>query len=220
MKQLKIEMWPIDKPIDYPQNAKKHTKEQIEALAKVIREQGFDQPLVLDAEGVIIKGHGRRKAARLAGLTEVPVIKRDDLTPEQVRVARLTDNKVAALTDIDTAALRLELEEVNIDLLRGIFSDKELEFSTIDLGELNADPFIDDLDKAVEKQTAETAEKVEELKGAQVSVAKALGFKTIAGRDEIYVSRLMAQIELETGKTGGEALGEYARKMAGDVSKD
>ena len=58
--KLKVEMWSVDRLIPYDKNAKIHTEAQIESLAKVIKTQGWDVPIVVDKDGVIIKGHGRR----------------------------------------------------------------------------------------------------------------------------------------------------------------
>jgi site-specific DNA-methyltransferase (adenine-specific) len=69
---------------------------------------------VVDKDYVIIKGHGRRMAALQMGLQTVPVIVRDDLTPQQVKAARIADNKLAE-TDWDMELLSQELEALNAD---------------------------------------------------------------------------------------------------------
>lgn len=93
----------------YPFNSKEHTEEQIAKLAGVISTLGFDQAIVVDGDGVIIKGHGRRLAALRLGLTQVPVIVRTDLSKSQVKALRLSDNLLAD-TKHDAAMLRLDLE--------------------------------------------------------------------------------------------------------------
>ena len=77
----------------YPKNAKKHPEKQIIQVANSIKEFGFNQPIVIDKEGVIIVGHGRFEAAKHLGMTEVPVIQLD-LTDEQAKAYRLADNKL------------------------------------------------------------------------------------------------------------------------------
>lgn len=89
---MQIETWPIDRIIPYHKNAKIHKVDQIAAS---IREFRIDQPIVVDQNGVIIKGHGRLKAAKKLGLAEFPVVVRKDLTAEQVRLARIADNRVS-----------------------------------------------------------------------------------------------------------------------------
>lgn len=106
--RLKTARWPIKKLKAYERNAKKHPPEQIEKLCKLIERHGFDVPIVVQPDGVIIKGHGRWLAARKLGYVDVPVIIRDDLTPAQVREARLADNTVAE-TGWDLELLKQEL---------------------------------------------------------------------------------------------------------------
>lgn len=92
---MKIEQIPIEKVIPYAQNAKAHPEGQVKKLADQITEFQWDQPIVVDADMVIIKGHGRLMAAKELGLKTVPVVVADYLTPEQARAARIADNKVA-----------------------------------------------------------------------------------------------------------------------------
>lgn len=77
----------------YAKNAKKHPAKQIKQIAASIQEFGFNQPIVTDKAGVIIVGHGRYEAAKLLGMTDVPVVQ-VDLTEEQARAYRLADNKL------------------------------------------------------------------------------------------------------------------------------
>lgn len=77
----------------YDKNAKLHPKKQVEQVAASIAEFGFNQPIVVDKQGVIIVGHGRFEAAKLLGLKDVPVIE-VDLTEEQAKAYRLADNKL------------------------------------------------------------------------------------------------------------------------------
>lgn len=79
------------------------------AVAESIREFGFQQPIVVDRDGVIIAGHTRYKAAKKLGLTEVPVVVAENLTDEQVRAYRLADNKTGELAEWDFSALEEEL---------------------------------------------------------------------------------------------------------------
>lgn len=83
----------IGKIIPYVKNAKLHPKKQVEKVAASIKEFGFNQPIVVDKQGVIIVGHGRFEAAKLLGMTDVPVIE-VDLTEEQAKAYRLADNKL------------------------------------------------------------------------------------------------------------------------------
>lgn len=209
MKDLKIALWDIEKISPYELNAKEHDAKQVEKIAKSISEFGWDQPIVVDKNGCVIKGHGRRLAAIKLGLKKVPVLMRDDLTDDQVRAARLADNRVA-VGNIDTEILQKELASLSFDL-DGIFDKKELEFLIADLGSMNEKAFVDDLDLEVEKQTAETKEKIAEVDNREVRIDKALGFKAIKGKDERNIARFMAQIEAESGLEPAEAFSHFVR---------
>jgi DNA modification methylase len=115
--------------IPYINNAKTHPTEQIAKIAASIAEFGFDQPIVVDEQGIIIKGHGRRDASLRLGLKRVPVVVRGDLTPIQIKAARLADNKTAE-SPWDPQLLGLEiagLKEWDFDLSLTGFSDDEIE---------------------------------------------------------------------------------------------
>jgi DNA modification methylase len=91
----------------------------VDAVAASIREFGFRQPIVVDAEGVIICGHTRYKAALKLGLEKVPVHVAKDLTPEQIKAYRIADNKTAELSEWNYDLLPIELGELaacNYDL--------------------------------------------------------------------------------------------------------
>lgn len=94
--------------IPYVSNTKKHPDSQIDKLAGAIAEFGFDQPIVVDGDGVIIKGHGRLLASKKLQLNQVPVLVRTDLTPAQVKAARISDNRIAE-SEWDEELLKIEL---------------------------------------------------------------------------------------------------------------
>lgn len=207
-KKLKTETWPLANITPYELNVKKHDKEQVARIAASILKSGFDQPIVVDKNGVIIKGHGRRLALIELGRTEAPVIIRDDLSAAQVRAARLADNRVA-IGDIDTEMLKVELEDLDFDLLEGIFDEKELNFIVADLGDMNSDSFVTDMNAVIADQKTDMTERVAIAEGARVPLAKAFGFKDIAARDQIHITKLMGRAENVTGLTGEEALTTY-----------
>ena len=84
---------PIDQITPYENNPRDNTQ-SISKVAESIRSFGFLQPIVCDANGVILAGHTRFQAALQLGLKEVPVRYANDLTPAQARAYRLADNKV------------------------------------------------------------------------------------------------------------------------------
>lgn len=105
---------PIGELVPYENNAKQHPPEQVEHIANSIREFGFRQPLVVDADNVIVIGHGRLLAAKRLGLKEVPVVRVDDLSEAQIKALRLADNKTNE-SEWDFASLEAELDELSVD---------------------------------------------------------------------------------------------------------
>src|SRR5262249_46488582 len=113
MNDLKVCLWPIDRPRDYPKNARKWTSQAVEKVAASIREYGWRQPGVVDAQDVILHVHLLRYSGRLLGLSEVPVHVARDLTPAQIRGLRLADNRTNQESSWDDALLGPELAELS-----------------------------------------------------------------------------------------------------------
>lgn len=95
----------------YAKNAKRHSAEQVDRIAKSITEFGFRQPVVVDNNLEIIIGHGRFEAVKKLGLVTVPCVMVDDLSDEQIKALRLADNKLNE-SEWDMDMLNLELEEI------------------------------------------------------------------------------------------------------------
>ena len=81
----RMELVPIDGLIPYVNNARTHSKEQIQKLRSSLREFGFVNPVIIDHEKNIIAGHGRIMAAKEEGLKEVPCVYVEHLTEAQKR---------------------------------------------------------------------------------------------------------------------------------------
>ena len=127
---MQIQNVPITSVKPYEKNPR-FNDDAVDAVAKSIKEFGWQQPIVTDKDMTVICGHTRLKAAERLGLTEVPVIVADNLTPEQVKAYRIADNKTG------------ELAEWNYDLLP--FEIKDLQDANFDLSLLGFDS--DELDK-------------------------------------------------------------------------
>ena len=128
---MQVELRNINDIRPYEQNPRQNDQ-AVDAVAASLKEFGFRQPIVVDADGVIIAGHTRWKAARKLGLAKVPVHVATDLTPEQVRAYRIADNKTGELADWDLTILPIELAE----LQAGGFSMDALAFDEEELGKL------------------------------------------------------------------------------------
>jgi DNA modification methylase len=131
MNALLIELWPIDRPKDYPKNARKWNAHAVEKVASSIRAYGWRQPVVVDANDIIVIGHLRRAAGKFLGLTEVPVHVARDLTPVQIRGLRLADNRTNQEASWDEDLLALEIAE-----LGGL--DFDLSLTGFDVHELDS----------------------------------------------------------------------------------
>ncbi len=110
----KIVYKPIDSIVPYENNAR-NNEEAIEALVKAIPVMGFNVPVVVDKDNVIVKGHSRVEALKRLGVDLVPCIVIDG-SPEAIAEERLVDNKLSEFAVWDDEKLKYELREMSIDL--------------------------------------------------------------------------------------------------------
>lgn len=169
----------------YNKNAKKHDKTQIANVAESIKQYGFVQPVVIDSEGVIVIGHCRVLAAKKLGMTEVPCVCVDDLTPEQVRMLRIVDNKTNE-------------SDWDIDLLASELND-------LDFGDFDFDFLIDE-EMRIENCESENEE--EEIPQSKVGVfsVSAFGMKSECFLELILTEEQAERIVEFCNKNGGDAL--------------
>lgn len=113
---MKVQNVSIQDVKPYPNNPRNNDS-GVDAVANSIKEFGWQQPIVVDKDNVIIVGHTRYKAAKKLGMKEVPVVIASNLSDEQVRAYRLADNKTGELTDWDMGLLDDELGDIaDIDM--------------------------------------------------------------------------------------------------------
>jgi DNA modification methylase len=99
-----------------PNNARTHSKQQIEKLEQSVSTFGFNNPVLVDSDNNIIAGHGRIEAAKRMGLTGVPTIRIEHLTQAQIKAYALADNQLALLAGWDEELLKIEvLDIINLD---------------------------------------------------------------------------------------------------------
>ena len=152
--------WPADAVVrravaslvPYAKNARTHSDTQIAQLAKLITAYGWTNPVLVDASGTLIAGHGRVLAAQSLGIAEVPVMVADGWTAAQVQAYRLADNASAAqagwdndllkfeLGELDTAGYDLELTGFRLDQLAGLLGSTEGLTDPDDVPEVPAEP--------------------------------------------------------------------------------
>lgn len=129
IKDLTIEYRKTTDLIPYARNARTHNDAQVQQLAASIKEFGFNNPIAIDADGMILCGHGRVMAAQKLGLEEVPTVCLSHLSQIQKKAYILADNKLALNAGWDDAMLSLELKDLevgDIDLSITGFNDDEL----------------------------------------------------------------------------------------------
>ena len=127
--KLKIEYRKVSDLLPYARNARTHSDAQVSQLAASIKEFGFNNPVAIDADGMILCGHGRVMAAQKLGLAEVPTVCLSHLSDTQVKAYILADNKLALNAGWDNDLLKVELEDLkdlDFDLNLTGFSDDEL----------------------------------------------------------------------------------------------
>ena len=126
---MQIQNVPISSVKPYEKNPR-FNDDAVDAVARSIKEFGWQQPIVVDRDMVIIVGHTRLKAAESLGLSEVPVIIAENLTPEQVKAYRIADNKTGEIAEWNFELLPFEikdLQDANFDLSLLGFDSEELD---------------------------------------------------------------------------------------------
>jgi hypothetical protein len=122
IKSKEISIVDIDLLIENPKNNNNHPREQIERLAKLIKNTGFRNPLVVsNRSGFVLCGHGRIAAAKMAGLKELPIIKQDFKDEAEEYAYMTADNAIASWAKLDLSKVNTEMLDLgpnfDIDLL-------------------------------------------------------------------------------------------------------
>ena len=95
-----------------PRNSRIHHEEQILEIARSIIHFGFNNPILIDKNNIIIAGHGRYAAAKRLGIEKVPTIKLEDLTKEEIKAYIIADNRLAEKAGWDNEILKIEFQEL------------------------------------------------------------------------------------------------------------
>ena len=159
---MNIHEIPIKELKPYKNNAKIHSKSQIEKLMKSIElTKGLRQPIVIDSDNVVICGHGRLEAAKKLGYETVPCELVDDLTEDEIKLYRLLDNRSSSV-EYD---LNVEFEEIQ-DIEE--FDVEEYGFESFSMDEIEEangyDEYNDDREYFTAAFTFPTAQKKQILK--------------------------------------------------------
>lgn len=138
----------LDSLRPYWRNPRRISDEEVNMLVKSLTDYGYQQPIVVDEDYVLIVGHTRYTALRRMDVTEVPVIVATNLTPAQVKQYRLIDNRAGEYSGWDFEKLTAELGELDQNLLMAFFpeiggfeeevvdheADAEAEWAKVDTG--------------------------------------------------------------------------------------
>ena len=123
---------PIEQLTPNPANPRVHSKKQIRQIAESIRVFGFNVPVLVDRHGNVVCGHGRLLACRELGITEVPTLRLDHLTPAQARAFMIADNRLTEIATWDDRLLAEQLQDLSISGL-----DFSLETTGFEMGEID-----------------------------------------------------------------------------------
>jgi len=132
VKNVEIIVRKIDELRPRANNPRTHSNKQLEQIASSIQKFGFTNPVLVDADGCIIAGHGRVEAAKMIGVTEVTTLCLADMSEADVRAYVIADNRLAENAGWDRELLGLEfkyLAELDIDL--------DLSITGFDLAEID-----------------------------------------------------------------------------------
>jgi DNA modification methylase len=122
----------IDQLTPDPANPRRHSKKQIRQIANSLNAFGFNVPILIDRQSKVIAGHGRLRACRELGITEVPTLCLDHLTPAQARAFMIADNKLVENADWDDQLLAQQLKDLSL-----IGLDFSLELTGFEMGEID-----------------------------------------------------------------------------------
>lgn len=131
---------PLASILPNPINPRKHSRQQIGALAHSIKSFGFNAPILVDSENRVVAGHARLEAARLLGLQEVPVVRLEHLSEHQAKAYMLADNKLTDRSAWDDAKVSIILKDLSEMALEFEIEATGFETAEIDLRIQSLDP--------------------------------------------------------------------------------
>jgi DNA modification methylase len=146
LSKLVVEYRVADQLAAFESNSRSHSKHQIRQIAASIKAFGFTNPVLIDNSSTIIAGHGRVEAAKLLGMEEVPTIRLENLTKDQIRAYVIADNRIAEKAGWDKSILAIELQHLltidsNLDITITGFEVPEIDLV---LSQAVAEPDPDD----------------------------------------------------------------------------
>ena len=159
MERLKVEYIGIDKVYLNDENVNIHSQKSILKIAKSIKNFGFLVPLVVDKNGIVIAGNGRLEAARLLKLKEVPIVRAEHLSEEQLKAFAIADNRIQEESFFDENLLAEVIKELEL-------ANFDLELTGLDEDEINS--LLDQIESVEANLEGEKEEEIPEIKENQV----------------------------------------------------
>lgn len=193
----KIVMKKISEVKPYVRNPRKNDK-TVELLCKVIPKVGFNVPLVIDENGIIVKGHARFTAAIRLGMQEIPCIV-THADPEAIKADRIADNKISEFSEWVNEELMHEIDMIDFD-----FDFTELGFPALSFDDIpSAEDFEAELEtehgdeiteeqrrklyeEFLEQQAQESAQEVEMTSEKQIKAAQQAQKQTASAPPQYY----------------------------------
>jgi ParB-like chromosome segregation protein Spo0J len=160
-KLRQISLLAISDLVPAPHNPRKHSREQVRAIARSISAFDFNAPILIDRNRQIVAGHGRYEAAKLLGLAQIPVVFLDHLAETQAKAYQLADNKLTDRSTWDDAKVAVQLKELSELVL-----DFDIEAIGFELPEI--DIRIQSLDAS---DAIDNADEFDAATGSAVSIA-------------------------------------------------
>ena len=192
--ELKIFKEKIEKITPYEKNSKEHPKEQIKKIRESIETMGFNDPIAVDENYVIITGHGRYLAAKELGLKEVPIIQLKHLDDIQKKQYRIAHNKLTMSTGFNLEMLKVEIEEISL-------AGGSIELTG--LSEIE----VEKLEISIEGKLDLTEEKIPEPDENKIPFSKKGDIFTM-GKHKLLCgdSRILSDVELLMGEEKGNLI--------------
>lgn len=177
-----------------PRNARRHSEKQIDQIAASIAEFGFNAPILVDAQFMVLAGHGRLAAARKLKLESVPTVSIEHLSEAQRRAFMLADNRLGELSTWDDDMLALELEELTL-------VDEPLEITATGFEMARIDALVEGRHKPEAQPDA--ADEV--VDPASVDQVARLGDLWLLGRHRLFVGNALEQESYQALLDGEQA---------------
>lgn len=156
MTKLVVEYLSVRNIYFYEKNTKVHDEKQIIQIADSIECFGFNNPVIVDENGVLLAGHGRLCAARMLDMDKIPVVRLTHLNEFEKKAYRIADNKLSELGKFDTDMLKLEFSDIEA-LAIELGEELSLDVTGFDLKDIDV---IMNEDKSEEAKSNEKLENI------------------------------------------------------------